>query len=405
VPAPTSLVPELVTETLHSTGRAGIYVHFPWCLRHCPYCDFAVAVNRTIPHEGYARAVVAELNQRLHELHGAAIQTLYFGGGTPGLWDPAWLGHVIDAVRARGVCLREVTVEVNPESFDITRAEALAAHGVNRVSLGVQSMNTAALRTLGREHGPEQVVEAVAALRKSGIARVSVDLIYGVPDTNIQDVMCDIDALAALEGVEHLSAYELTWEAGTGFDRRRNRGLMAPWEEQRLVELSAAVVERLASHGFERYEVSSFARPGGRAVHNSAYWIGDAYLGLGVGAHSLQVDTGAQQAIRRANPRAVRDYMPDAGAATRTVECVSAHEHLGELMMTGLRTSDALAPVELQRRFGGNTAHWLDTILAGWEAHDWVRRRGDAVLVTEAGMLQADTMASDVFALLPSMDE
>ena len=395
------VVPELVTGSLQATGRAGVYVHFPWCLRHCPYCDFAVAVNRRIPHEEYGRAVVAELRERWHELDGAAVGTLYFGGGTPGLWDPDWLGYVVNAVREQGAELREITVEVNPESFDVTRAAALAAHGVNRVSLGVQSMNTAALQTLGREHGPAHVVEAVDALRAAGIARVSVDLIYGVPGTDVDDVMRDIDAMVALPGVEHLSAYELTWEPGTGFDRRRKRGWLSPWEDQKLVQLSAAVVERLSSHGFERYEVSSFARAGGRAVHNSAYWSGDAYLGLGVGAHSLQVDAQGQRALRRANTRAVRDYLPDAGASTRTVERVRVAEHLGEVVMTGVRTSDALVPDDLQRRFGGNTGLWLDAMLKVWHERGWIHRAGSQVRVTEAGMLQADTMASEAFSWIP----
>jgi len=399
------MVPELVTGSLQATGRGGIYVHFPWCLRHCPYCDFAVAVNRRIPHEEYSRAVVAELRERWHELDGAAVRTLYFGGGTPGLWDPVWLGYVIDAVRAQGAEPGEITVEVNPETFDVTRAAALAAHGVNRVSLGVQSMNTAALQTLGREHGPANVTAAVEALRQAGIARVSVDLIYGVPGTDVDDVMRDIDAMAGLPGVEHLSAYELTWEPGTGFDRRRRRGWLSPWEDDRLVQLSLAVVERLSSHGFERYEVSSFARPGGRALHNAAYWSGDAYLGLGVGSHSLQVDAQGQRALRRANPRAVRDYLSDAADTTRTVEVVRASEHLGELIMTGVRTSDALRPDDLQRRFGGNTGLWLDAVLSPWQERGWIRRTGSQVQVTQAGMLQADTMASEAFGWLSGQSD
>ncbi len=387
------------------TGRAGVYVHFPWCLRHCPYCDFAVTVSRTIPHAAYADAILAEWDARLPELQGTRPSTLYIGGGTPGLWEPTQLARVIAAVQAASDGLDEVTVEANPEEFDAARARALADAGVTRISLGAQSTQASALATLGRAHDASLIERAANAARDAGIPHLSIDLIIGVPGTSPADVAADIAWVGALPGVDHLSVYELTWEPGTGFARRQAAGLLQPWEDGTLARVSSEVVSWIAAEGFERYEISNYARPGGRAVHNSAYWRGDAYLGLGVGAHSLQIAPDGDAAIRRANTRATRTYLTHGWRRDEVVETLPPATHLREVLMTGLRTSDGPALTDLARRFGFALEPWLAPALHRWQQQGWVTRDGDGgCRPTLAGMQQADSMAEDLFDLDDPVD-
>jgi len=380
------------TPKVAPTGRAGVYVHVPFCLRHCPYCDFAVVVTRSIPHEAYRDAVLRELQDRAAALEGRSVRTLYFGGGTPGLWDPAAIGAVVDAVRALpGAALEEVTIELNPERTEPARLTALRRAGVTRVSLGVQSFDDASLAVLGRLHDGAGAIGAIERVVDAGFAHLSVDLIVGAPGVDPGAPVQDARRVASMRGVDHVSTYDLTWEPGTAYEARRARGRLEAWSDDALADASDAVDDALASGGFARYEVSNHARPGGHAVHNAAYWVGDEYLGLGVGAHSLCV---ADRIERRANGRHPGRYLDDPHADA-AVDVVAAQTHLAELAMTGLRTAQGIDLGDLHRRFGARAAA-VDAWARDAMRRGQVRREGGRVVPTTHGLRFADALALDV---------
>ena len=371
------------------TGRLGVYVHVPFCAAHCPYCDFTVAVVRDIPHEAYADAIAREWAVRQVERDGRALRTLYFGGGTPGLWDPSALARTIATIGGQP---EEVTLEVNPEFCDAERLRAWRAAGVNRISLGTQSFCDTTLARLGRAHTGEEARAAVLRAHEAGFERVSVDLMFAVPGEPRGRLERDLAAVTSLP-VEHVSAYELTVEPRTAWAARVARGELAEYDEARAVDASRRISEALAGAGFARYEVSSFAREGGESLHNSAYWVGDEYLGLGVGAHSLRIDGGV--ATRRANARSLKRYL-EGRAQPPELERLSPEEHARELVMVGLRTAAGVDLDALARRVAPLPG--VRDAALRWRARGWVTMERERVRVQGEGWLWLDTMSAEALS-------
>lgn len=380
---------------MRPTGRVGVYVHVPFCSRHCPYCDFTVAVVSRIPHAAYADALLNEWDDRREEIEGRALRTVYFGGGTPGLWDPSELGRVLAALRGDAE-LDEVTVEMNPEHTTPAQLDALLDAGVTRLSFGVQSFDDATLARLGRAHDGARAVRALRDAAAAGFEHLSVDVIFAVPGDRARRAVEDVERAATLPGVDHVSAYELTFEPSTSFDRRRRIGELEPVDDDAAVDAQAELEVALERAGFERYEVSSYARPGGRAVHNHAYWAGDEYVGLGVGAHSMAVAPHGQHVVRRANDRSLRRYLESRGRTAPELERVPADVHARELVMTAMRTTDGLDEAALEHRLRGCPPP--GPLLRRWEGLGWVSRSGTRWRPTAAGLRHADAMAADLFA-------
>ena len=256
-------------------------MHVPFCAHHCGYCDFAVAVGKDDRIDDYVKALAAELALLAKP---QTVETLFLGGGTPTYLDARRLGRVLGEV-VRWLPLvpgAEFTVEANPESLDSEKVDVLAAHGVNRLSLGAQSFHEGMLRVLERIHRTGEVEHALDCARRR-ITRISLDLIFGVPGQTLQDWKTDLQRAIGL-GVEHVSAYGLTYEKGTRLWKQREMGALRPLPEEAELDLYVAAMETLESAGFGQYEISSFARPGGRCRHNEVYWANDAYFGFGVGA-------------------------------------------------------------------------------------------------------------------------
>jgi oxygen-independent coproporphyrinogen-3 oxidase len=312
-----------------------LYVHVPFCAHRCGYCDFVTVTGHADRHEAYVDALLREADRwRGLGALGPEPETVYLGGGTPSILAPVLLARLLDALPASG----ERTIECNPETVTPELAAVLADRGL-RVSLGSQSFDAGLLATLERRARPETVRGAVATLRAAGIDNLSLDLIYGVPGETDAVLDADLDALLALEP-EHASCYELEAKPGTRFTHRHGAALVR--QAELLEGHLDRVIDRLERGGLRWYETASFARPGREAVHNSAYWLGRDYLGLGVGAVST---LGGE---RRANgPRlaAYLEAVAKGGAAPCTVEVIDDRTRLEERLLLGLRLADGV-PVE-----------------------------------------------------------
>jgi oxygen-independent coproporphyrinogen III oxidase len=382
----------------------GVYVHFPFCGVRCPYCDFAIDTRRDIPHDAYADAVLAELAaRRAWFAGGGPLVSIYFGGGTPGLWRPDALGRVVEAARsafgAPDVEALEVTVEANPGEVDEAHLRALRAVGVNRLSLGAQSFEDRLLRALGRNHDAAAIPAAVRAARAAGFEAISVDLIFGVPEQSRDDWRRALEALLAL-APDHVSAYALTVERGTAFGALDRAGKLARPDDEAVAEMFEDAGAALAAAGLPRYEVSSYASPARRARHNGLYWSGASYLGLGASASSfrpLADGTG----IRFTNPRATDTYLTavtsTAGAfAPRQVERRTAADLENEALWLALRTVDGVDRAAHAARYGRDP---LDPALgreavAGCVAAGWLVVDDAHLRLTPQGFLFADEIAT-----------
>ncbi|MEZ4410821.1 MAG: radical SAM family heme chaperone HemW [Polyangiales bacterium] len=376
-----------------------VYVHFPWCIQRCPYCDFATSAIQPerIPHEGYAAAVVAELALRLAPLAPRAprARTLFFGGGTPSLWALPSLARVVEAAGASD----EVTVECNPTSIDDARARAMRDAGVTRLSLGVQSLRDRHLRYLGRAHDAGEARAAVRAAVASGL-RVSADVMFGMEGQRGDELVEDLRALVD-DGVEHLSCYMLTVEPATRFGELARKGRLPRLCDDDVAALYERCAAEMESLGFEHYEVSNWARPGARARHNEAYWRGDDHLGLGAGAVGcLAVDGAPGSALRwrnDADPAAYVEAISRGALPPAEEERLDPDTRVREGLMLGLRTADGVDLAALAERAGVDP-------MAGRERA--VRRevaRGDLVVeggrarVPRSRWLVADAITARVF--------
>jgi putative oxygen-independent coproporphyrinogen III oxidase len=333
-----------------SSRPLGVYIHFPWCLKKCPYCDFlsVAAARDAIPHRAYADAVLRELAARLPELSpGARLETVFFGGGTPSLWATEELGRVLngvlDAFGSQRSAEVEVTAECNPTSLDLEKARALRDVGVNRISLGVQGLDAERLQFLGRLHDPEGGLDAARAALNSDMPRVSVDFIFGVAGQSAEQAATEATTLAAL-GTTHVSAYALTIESGTEFGARAKKGRLPLLDEALVADSFSAVDRALAVAGFDHYEISNFARLGHVSRHNLGYWRGHDYLGLGTGAWGTV--TRASGRLRyRSNPSPERYQAqsfeaPFSEGACAVLEPLDAETSLRERIMLGLRLAE-----------------------------------------------------------------
>ncbi len=382
----------------------GVYVHFPFCSVRCPYCDFAVDTRADVPHDEYADAVIAELAARAGWFAGVGpLVSIYFGGGTPGLWRPDALGRVTGAIAAAfgGTPDREITIEVNPGEVDEARLAGFRAAGANRLSIGVQSLDDRALTVLGRNHGAAAGPACVRAARAAGFDNLSVDLICGVPGQSTDDWQRDVDAVIAL-APEHVSAYALTVERGTAFGARDRAGkLLRPDDEAVAAELTHARAA-FAAAGLEQYEISSYARPGRRARHNQLYWTLAPYLGLGASAASfrpLADGTG----WRFSNPRATDVYLTQvraAGASTpRHVERRSAADLENEALWLGLRTADGVERAAHRARHGVDPVAAREKEVAAAVTSGWLIVDDRALRLTPDGALFADENRDPALAL------
>jgi oxygen-independent coproporphyrinogen-3 oxidase len=328
-----------------------VYVHFPWCLEKCPYCDFVSfkTTRAQIDHDAYADAIVRELAARKSWLDGHALSSIFLGGGTPSLWEPRAVERVIRAIRDAFPNEHdvEITSECNPTSLDRVRARDLIAAGVNRLSVGVQSLDPAQLKYLGRLHDVPMALTAIDAAVAEA-PRASADLIFGLPGQPPEEAAAHAATLVE-RGLRHVSAYALTIEPGTRFGELARRGRLPLAEEDATCDAFLAIDDALGRRGLQHYEVSNYAVPGEESRHNLGYWRGHSYLGLGVAAYGC--GPAGEGAIRYRNRTEPAQYVESTrsmlGGAPRledgvtsTVEPLDRETLLRERIMLGLRLAD-----------------------------------------------------------------
>ncbi|MDE0035690.1 MAG: radical SAM family heme chaperone HemW [Deltaproteobacteria bacterium] len=351
-----------------------LYVHIPYCISKCPYCDFNSHVATRIPEEEYTKALLRELRHysESEAWAGRSVKTVFFGGGTPSTFE----GDSISAVLEQAAKLFgfdeaiEITLEANPGAVDAGRFRDYRRCGVNRISIGAQSFDAKLLRFLGRVHGAEETRQALRSVRDAGFDNFSLDLMYGIPDQTVDGVSRDLSE--ALEhDPPHLSAYNLTIEEGTPFHARYRQGLLKPLDEEVEIEMADRVQSTLADAGLERYEISNYARPGLESRHNVNYWQGGDYLGIGAGAHSYHRGPDDPLGERWQNERLPTGYMrlaSEAGHAVTERERPELRQAMAECLFTGLRVIRGVSVAAFERRFGmkpedafPETKEWLST--------------------------------------------
>jgi oxygen-independent coproporphyrinogen-3 oxidase len=335
-----------------------LYVHIPWCVRKCPYCDFnSHAAGSELPEEAYIDALLADLEQDLHHVHGRELTSIFFGGGTPSLFSANALGRLLDGVEQRVPFARdiEITLEANPGTFEQAKFAAYRQLGINRLSIGVQSFQEAKLKALGRIHDGGEAIRAADMARKAGFDNFNLDLMHGLPDQSLDDALSDLRTAIA-QGPTHLSWYQLTMEPNTVF---WSQPPTLP-EDDVLWDIQEAGQALLAEHGYAQYEVSAYAREGRRARHNLNYWTFGDFLGIGAGAHA-KLSSPDGRIIRSWKTRLPKDYLDPAKHYLAGERVLEADELPFEFLMNVLRLTDG-APVEL---FTQRTGLPLDVLAAG----------------------------------------
>ena len=383
----------------------GIYVHYPYCLSKCPYCDFASRAEAVIPQRRYTDAIVRELRAqapRFGDLERRAV-SVYFGGGTPSLWDPPLLAEVLREVRALFTVEpgAEITLEANPGTTDEGRFAAFREAGANRISIGVQSFAQRQLVALGRAHDGSDAERAYFTARKAGFTNVTLDLIHGAEAQDVAGARRDAARAAAL-GPEHISAYALTLVGlaeEVPMAKAVRRGELTVPDDEVVAEMGEAVRAELSGAGYARYEISNYARPGFEAVHNSLYWRGLEYAAVGCGACGFWRDrTGAGSATAEGKPSVGRRWQNDrsperymerveqTGLGESSGEWLGAEEHLRERLFTGLRLAEGLDLAALEADLKLPVRERFEQELARLVAEGLAVQQGARLRLTERGL-------------------
>jgi putative oxygen-independent coproporphyrinogen III oxidase len=375
-----------------------LYIHIPYCISKCPYCDFNSHVVAEIPETEYVNALGRELEGygASEDWHGRPVQSIFFGGGTPSTFAPASIGKLLRQVAAtfpiQSDC--EITLEANPGTMERSNFHGYHEAGVNRISVGVQSFQPRLLKFLGRVHSAEEARQALQTVRHAGFENFSLDLIYANPGQSLRDLEADLNEALAFQP-PHLSAYNLTFEEGTPFHHEYHAGRIKSLSEEEEIAMAALIDERLRDAGLRRYEISNYARLGAQARHNVNYWRGGDYLGLGAGAHSYRrSDGGPVFGKRRSNEKNPGRYMTlvrDGGSATIDQEEIDRTKAAGEFMFMGLRMIEGVSPQVFSSRFG-SAPRAVYPQIENWLEGELMEEKNGYLRLTRRGLLLANSI-------------
>jgi oxygen-independent coproporphyrinogen-3 oxidase len=375
-----------------------LYIHWPFCLSKCPYCDFNSHVRENIPQARMVAALRRELAYEAARLGPRRLTSIFFGGGTPSLLDPENVAALIADARAAFTLAddAEITLEANPTSIEAGRFAGYRAAGVNRVSIGVQSLNPEALKFLGREHSAAQAIAAIE-LAQSIFPRLSFDLIYARPEQTEAAWRGELRTALSL-AADHLSLYQLTIEAGTKFATLYGRGAFVLPDEDLAASLYDATAEEAARFGLEAYEISNYAKPGGESRHNLAYWRYQDYAGIGPGAHGRLTLGGELRATSRHRaPEPWAELVEATGSGATLEEGVSPTERAREALLMGLRLTEGISAPRFAERTGTALADAVDPLILQASLEEgYLTFTQDRLIATAEGRKRLD-------ALLPAL--
>jgi oxygen-independent coproporphyrinogen-3 oxidase len=371
-----------------------LYIHWPFCVSKCPYCDFNSHVRETVDQAAWRTALLQDLAYEAAQLPGSRLTSIFFGGGTPSLMPPETVAALIDAAAGHWDVdpAIEITLEANPSSVEAARFGDLARAGVNRVSLGLQALDDEMLRWLGRAH---DVQEGLAALEtaQQAFRRVSFDLIYARPGQSPEDWEKEL-ARALGFGTEHLSLYQLTIEPGTQFATRFAKGELIPLDPDLAAELFELTGERTAAAGLPAYEISNHARPGAESRHNLTYWRYGSYAGIGPGAHGRR---DGRATVRHRKPENWLQRVTANGHGIAQEDMLASRERAQEALLMGLRLAEGVDLTRIAALSGIARERLVsEPAVARLAKQGLIRCEGERLYVSEAGMLLLDAILADI---------
>lgn len=367
---------------------AGIYIHIPFCKQRCNYCDFYKEIS--LSHTGrFTEALRSELIQRSNYLNSASVRTIYFGGGTPSVLLFGQFNSIFETLYEHFSIdsNAEITLEANPDDLTPDYLRMLSNLPFNRISIGIQSFNDNELRAVNRRHTAQQATMAVQEARKAGFRNISIDLIYGLPGQSMEQWKINLEKAFELEP-EHISAYGLTFEEGTGLWKQREKGLVKEVPDELMLEMYRYMMLQMNEKGYDAYEISNFAKPGYRSLHNSSYWDMSTYLGAGPSAHSYNGYS------RQWNIAHLLRYMEgiELNQAVFEIEHLDEKDAYNDFIMVRLRTSEGIDLKKLSTHYGDNSVIWClkqaETFI--WSGH--LKKTYDTLTLTPEGVEISNTI-------------
>ena len=374
---------------------AGIYIHIPFCRQKCYYCDFYKTVNTSLQHD-FIGALKNEAKVRKNYLNDETVETIYFGGGTPSVLTAPEIAEILavlnDEFKVNSDA--EITFEANPDDLSDDYLKALKREGINRLSIGIQAFQNRHLEKMNRRHNAAQAVEAIENAAKNGFSNLSADLIYGLPDLTPKEWEESLNQMFRLP-VKHLSAYHLTYHEGTAFYTWLKKGTLKELKEAESVAQFNTLVDLSIANGFEHYEISNLAKDQLYSRHNTAYWMGTKYLGLGPSAHSYD------GVSRRWNDSSVEAYIK-AQANNQTYfeeEKLSENDQYNEYILTRIRTKWGVSEKELEQRFGSEKANYFSRQLARYNNTGVLQINNEIITLTRKGLFVSDEIMADLMII------
>lgn len=381
-----------------SKSPFSLYLHIPYCISKCPYCDFNSHVVAKIPETHYTDALLSELKHfgNSDDWRIRPLKSIFFGGGTPSTFKPESIGKLLASVAStfpiEADC--EITLEANPGTVDRDNFHGYHDAGVNRISVGVQSFQPRLLEFLGRIHSADEARKALDTVRRAGFDNFSLDLIYANPGQTLRELETDLNEALAFEP-PHLSAYNLTFEEGTPFHHEYRAGRINSLSEEEEIAMAELIEEKLCAAGVERYEISNYARPGAHSRHNVNYWRGGDYLGLGAGAHSYKRSDGdpvfGARWSNETNPGRYMALIHDTGHAFVAQETIDRTKAAGEFMFMGLRMIDGVSSESFRSRFAQTPVQFYPRIV-DWMEGKLMEERNGRLRLTRKGLMLANAI-------------
>ena len=372
---------------------SSLYIHIPFCAKRCFYCDFHSGTDSSL-QEKYIEALGCELRARIGELSSNSPNTIYIGGGTPSQLTPSLLERLfINLDNSLDLTVaKEITIEVNPDDITAEYAKHIVSLPINRVSMGVQSFNDRLLKLIGRRHNSQKAIEAYNILREAGIENLSIDLMFSLPTQTIEEWEESIGQAIELRP-QHISAYDLSYEQGSVLTQKLKRGEIKACSDETSLAMYNMLIDKLSEAGYEHYEISNFALPGYRSQHNSGYWKGVPYLGLGASAHSFD------GVVRRANISNTAIYINKvlSGEVAFEVEELTLQERYNETIFTRLRTSEGVDLQLIEQQFGKKNLQHLLQEAASYISGGYLKEEQGKITLTRKGIVVSDSICCDLF--------